>query len=182
MPLAWFRLITIRVSDTHSYRGAWLDEQGRQQLPVGFSVYLPTAGFVAFVLPVLALATLALAGNALAGCRLLAGYLATFAVQALLETRLFHRNPMSPAIPFTFGPWRFWQLGRSLWLARSSSHPPWAAAFLWLLVAFWVLDFAVTAALLPWTYNWHLQLERAGGKEATSGGVGGSAATEAKEE
>lgn len=64
-------------------------------------------------------------------------------------------NPLSPAIPFTFGPYRFWQLARSLWALGSripavAGAPAWVAPFTLFLLAFWIFDHGVTALQLPW--------------------------------
>lgn len=144
------------------YKGAWLDAQGRQQLPAGFARYLPLAGVVSFLAPASALLLAAATGRGAAASLLLSGYLGTFFVQALLETKLFHRNPVTPAIPFVFAPYRFFQLARSLWAVRVGAVPgaaelPWAPHMLLGLLAFWLFDYGVTASQLPWVFNWHLQ-------------------------
>lgn len=64
-------------------------------------------------------------------------------------------NPLSPAIPFTFGPYRMWQLARSLWALGSgvpavAGAPAWAVPFTLFLLAFWIFDHGVTALQLPW--------------------------------
>lgn len=64
-------------------------------------------------------------------------------------------NPLSPAIPFTFGPYRMWQLGRSLWAIATgvpavAGAPAWVAPFTLFLLAFWIFDHGVTALQLPW--------------------------------
>lgn len=64
-------------------------------------------------------------------------------------------NPLSPAIPFTFGPYRMWQLARALWalgahVPAAAGAPAWLAPFIAFLLAFWVFDHGVTALQLPW--------------------------------
>lgn len=59
-------------------------------------------------------------------------------------------NPLSPTIPFAFGPYRFWQLARSLWALGAhqpavAAAPTWAAPLLVFLLAFWCFDHGVTA-------------------------------------
>lgn len=94
-----------------------------------------------------------------AAALLLGGYMGAFVVQMALETALFHRNPISPAIPYAFGPFRFWQLARSLWLLAAGGAPgapAWAAPMLLGLLAFWVLDHGVTLSQMPHIMNHHL--------------------------
>lgn len=76
------------------YRGAWLTATGGRELPAGFAAYLPLAGLLAFLLPAAALGYLLASGRAAAGLVLLGGYTAVFFVQMLLETRLFHSEPL----------------------------------------------------------------------------------------
>lgn len=64
-------------------------------LPAGFGRYLPAAGLLAFLTPLAALLAMAATGGGAggrAGALLLGGYLQVFFVQALLETKLFHRE------------------------------------------------------------------------------------------
>jgi hypothetical protein len=123
------------------------------------------------VLPAAALALCAADGwpSARLGATLLAPYLALFALQAALETRLCNRNVMSPTIPLLFAPYRWWQLARGLWLLRllgAGAAPagrlglPLGAALpalLLHLLLFWAFDTGFVLVSLPWTYCWQLQ-------------------------
>ncbi|PRW33799.1 hypothetical protein C2E21_7292 [Chlorella sorokiniana] len=156
------------------YKGAWLDDRSVPQLPAGFFAYLQVAGLIAFLLPAGALLALAAGGHGKAGLLVFGGYLLAFVPQMLMEVKLFNRNPLSPAIPFTFGPYRMWQLGRSLWalgagIPTVAGAPAWLVPFNLFLLAFWIFDHGVTALQLPWVFNWHLQGERANSKSAPSG-------------
>lgn len=81
-----------------AYRGAWLDAAGNQRLPSGFAPhYLLFAFLASFATPVALMLLCLLLGHGTLAVRLLAGYQATFAVQMLLETKLFHRERSLPA-------------------------------------------------------------------------------------
>lgn len=74
---------------------------------------------------------------------------------------------MSPAIPFTFAHYRFWQLARALWSLHLEHAPVggWLASVLTAVLAFWIFDYGVTTVQLPWVFNW--QLQQAGKGAAT---------------
>lgn len=95
---------------------------------------------------------------------------------------------MSPAIPFTFGPYRMWQLARGLWAlgmgqAAVAGAPGWAASLLVFELAFWVFDHGVTALQLPWVFNWQRQPGVGGaGKQGAAAAVPADALASKKEE
>lgn len=153
-----------------AYTGAWKDAAGRQRLPWGFApAYLLFAFIVSFATPAAVMLWSFVQGCGMSSARLLLGYQLTFAVQMLLETKLFHRNFMSPTVPFMFAMYRFWQLARSLWLLSLLNSNSWTSCVayhplfshvIYALLGFWVFDYGVTAVQLPWVYNWNLQQER----------------------
>ena len=60
---------------------------------------------------------------------------------------------MAPVAAAVFAPYRFWQLGRALWLLNlEPAAPAWLGWVVTGLLAFWVFDYGVTACLLPWIF------------------------------
>ena len=69
-------------------------------------------------------------------------------------------DPLRPAVPLVFAPYRFWQLARSLAAlggkqAAVATAPGWAAPLLVLLLACWMLEYGVQVTQLPWAFDWH---------------------------
>ena len=148
-----------------------------RKYPTGFhTYYIPCALFISLISPALTcvLASMYAAARYEIICACFAGYFVVFLVQIALETRFFNRNHLTSSIPFTFGLYRFWQLGRTLITYRiimddaldsgqSASHQHDTLIglnMIWMnvlvLLVFWTYDHAVTATLLPWMMNVHL--------------------------
>jgi hypothetical protein len=117
------------------YPGAWMEADGTQAYPRGFTRYLGAAFGLSVIAPSAVLLGCLASTRSSAATRALAAatmapYLVVFAPQIALETRLLNRSVMTPVLPLLFAPYRLWQLTRSLALvaAAAPASAPGAAA------------------------------------------------------